>query len=518
MSTKVIISNLTRLKSKYKSGFSKIRSAIDALVKSDKARGIQTRLVFVDDVNEMKKMSGKAVTNASDPRQNKAAVDAIYSTLIPDYLVILGATDVIPHQDLSNPIFGRMDMDKICWGDIPYACEAPYSQEPQKFIGPTRVLGRIPDITKGDGTHYLTGMLATASKWRSRSAGDYSSYLGISADIFKGSTALSLRNTFGSDADLQVSPPDGPQWNASFLSRRSHFVNCHGTPSDPHFYGQRGGQYPVAHDATWLNGRLTEGTVAAAVCCYGAELYDPAPVNNQQIGICSTYLGNGAYGFFGSTTIAYGGYDVNATGDLISQYFLKRVLSGASQGRAALEARQKFAQSKAELDPADLKTLAQYILLGDPSIQPVNRLPEHETLESTGRMRAAKSGARFSEYEVASRRRQLLANGMSITRTQAAVSERRSADAPVAIARVLRQLAKQNGMSSPELMSFDIERPSLRMKKTFAALVANMRAPTAFHVAIEKLNEEHSNVLRIVMLIAKEEQGQIVSVRKLFSR
>ena len=43
----------------------------------------------------------------------------------------------------------------------------------------------------------------------------------------------------------------------------------------------------------------------AAECCYGAELYEPAKAQGQA-GIANTYLGEGAIGFLGSTTIAYG--------------------------------------------------------------------------------------------------------------------------------------------------------------------------------------------------------------------
>ena len=51
------------------------------------------------------------------------------------------------------------------------------------------------------------------------------------------------------------------------------------------------------------------------------------------------------------------------------QYFLLAILEGASLG-ARTVARQKFVQQTAELDPIDLKTLAQFNLLGDPSIHP----------------------------------------------------------------------------------------------------------------------------------------------------
>ena len=71
---------------------------------------------------------------------------------------------------------------------------------------------------------HLAGVLKTASTWRSRSAAVYASYLGNSA-------------AFGSGTDLQLSPPNGPQWNNSLLLRSPYFINCHGAPSDPHFYG-----------------------------------------------------------------------------------------------------------------------------------------------------------------------------------------------------------------------------------------------------------------------------------------
>src|SRR4030095_5850740 len=41
-------------------------------------------------------------------------------------------------------------------------------------------------------------------------------------------------------------------------------------------------------------------------------------------------------------------------------------------GRAALVARQQFVQRSAQMDPTDLKTLAQFCLYGDPSVHPVN--------------------------------------------------------------------------------------------------------------------------------------------------
>jgi hypothetical protein len=47
------------------------------------------------------------------------------------------------------------------------------------------------------------------------------------------------------------------------------------------------------------------------------------------------------------------------------------VLGGASLGLAALMARQQFVDRTSQMDAVDLKTLAQFYLLGDPSVHPI---------------------------------------------------------------------------------------------------------------------------------------------------
>src|SRR5690349_11927320 len=101
MDDKIIVSNRSALTQKYKSaGVTKIRAAVAALIAADKVRGINTRLVFLDDATAMKTFKGKAVTNQSNSRQNKEAIDAIFRKVDPEYLMILGAPDVVPHQDM----------------------------------------------------------------------------------------------------------------------------------------------------------------------------------------------------------------------------------------------------------------------------------------------------------------------------------------------------------------------------------------------------------------------------------
>jgi hypothetical protein len=105
---KVILTNLEALKSKYgNAGVVKICGAVDSLIASDKQRGLVTSLIALDNAAAMKKLAFARVTDAGDPKQNKDAIDGIYKALAPDYMLILGAIDVIPHQDLQNPMYDR---------------------------------------------------------------------------------------------------------------------------------------------------------------------------------------------------------------------------------------------------------------------------------------------------------------------------------------------------------------------------------------------------------------------------
>src|SRR6185437_10111629 len=99
----LILTNVSRLQGKYGAGFSRIQTVIDQLITADQARGLETRLIALDDSTQMQKLNAAPVTNALDPKQNKKAIDGVYKELVPEYMMILGAQDVVPHQDLSNP-------------------------------------------------------------------------------------------------------------------------------------------------------------------------------------------------------------------------------------------------------------------------------------------------------------------------------------------------------------------------------------------------------------------------------
>jgi len=527
---KVIVTNVSQLRAKYGAKFRTVAAAAKHLMAADAKRGLTTRWVALDSTATMKRLKGHAVTVPSSQQQNKAAVDAVARALTPDYVLILGSVDVVPHQDLRNPVYSPgNDDDPYASGDLPYSCEQPYSRRVEDFRGPTRVVGRLPDLTGTGDAGYLSGLLKVAANYTGLTRKGFASYLGMSADAWKGSTEMSVSTVFGSSKDLQLVPPRGARWSPTLLERRSHFINCHGAPADTRFYGQRGDNYPVAHDAALIDGKLTPGTVVAAECCYGAELFDPKRARGQA-GICNTYLKSKAWGFFGSSTIAYGPATGNGSADLICQYFLEAVLAGSSLGRAALEARQRFVRSASVLDPTDLKTLAQFSLMGDPSIHPV--WTAHKGLSRTKAFRKAFPAAGVLPLGRSLRRDRLLRDGITLSRTVSA-ARRAGATRPTAkIRQVLTQAARESDLKSCSLTSFGVHHPAAALLKGPGAPPGRRSGATGVHMIIgsrrgvargsgrrtEGRPTGASKVPRVVVVVATVRDGALERLRRLHSR
>ncbi|MDC8447992.1 MAG: hypothetical protein LV473_06520 [Nitrospira sp.] len=507
MDDKVIVTNHSALMKKYgRQGTAKIRQAVRALTAADKKRGLKTRVVYLDDAKVMKKFGGKPVANVADPRANKEAIDAVFTSLQPDYLMILGAPDVVPHQDLDNPVYNPQDGDDDtqAWGDVPYACEAPYSRDPARFVGPTRVVGRVPDLVSAAEPSYLLMLLKTATSAQCREPDLYAGYLGLSAAEWEGSTRMSINNIFGQATDLLLSPPTGPDESHGRLGNRAHFINCHGAPASPEFWGQRGNSYPTALTTKATEGKIVDGTVAAVECCYGAELYD-ATTLGIELPICQSYLRQGAYGYFGSTTIAYGPAGANGAADLICQYFLLQILEGASLGRAALAARQQFVQGTAQMDPIDLKTLAQFCLLGDPSLHPVLR----NTPTTVPKNTVTSQAERFFRAE---RRAKLQETGAFLSKTKPTASQQVPArKLSPTTKQALANIAKQAGLESSQAFSaFAVKgAPSPKREASKGSAV-----PSRYFVTVgTPRNGQVDNVKRGVAVVAKETNGRIVAYR-----
>src|SRR6187455_3213691 len=196
---KVIVTNTSALKAKYGDKYARVKTAIDRLIAADKARGLKTRLISIDVEADMTRLRIQPVVGIADQQGAKAAVDAIYKRHQPDYILLLGAPDVVPHIDLSNPMTGTPDDDDdpTVPSDVPYACDAAWSRRPQDFVGPTRVVGRLPDLAGAQDPAYLVKLLGTATRYASRDLTAYSEHLAITAKLWTKSTTETVTNLFG---------------------------------------------------------------------------------------------------------------------------------------------------------------------------------------------------------------------------------------------------------------------------------------------------------------------------------
>jgi hypothetical protein len=500
---KIIVSNRAALTAKYgAAGVAKIKAGVTALITADAARGLKSRLVYLDDAVAMKRFKGRAVTASANMRENKEAIDAIFRAANPEYLMILGAPDIVPHQDMANPAFEPPDddPDKYAFGDLPYACDAPYSRDIATFKGPTRVVGRLPDLMMKSGppTHLLA-LLRTAEKYKSRDVADYSKYFGLSTQSWHKSTEKSLTEIFGGSGALTIAPPGGPTHPDKRMAPLSHFINCHGGDTDPNFYGEKGNSQPISLTSKGIAKKIKPGTVASVECCFGAQMYDSVTLAID-LPICQRYLIRGAYGYFGSSTIAYGPAVGNGAADYITQYFLLAILDGASLGRAALLARQQFVAQTSELDPVDLKTLAQFSLLGDPSIVPAKvdsatKVPKSADTEANERQ-----GRR-------ERRTKLAAAGKLLQDTKPTASRRATKVRKSAtVNKALANIAREAGIGArKEFKAFDVKTPKGARPRGTKAVPKASR----YYVAVYRPKKDD----RSVAAVAKEVSGRIVGYR-----
>ena len=391
LATKVVIVHKQALVGKYgRSGYAKIKAELDTMAKHDASRGVAMSIVLLDS-----KLSGEGVTEAkpSNAFKFKEAIDSIYTSKgEPEYLLLLGGPDVIPHVPLRNPWDGDSpyDEDAIVHSDLPYASNAKHALDARKFLDAPRAIGRIPDIPGSTSVSYLVSRIKEAAV---SPAIKGRKHFALSTKTWESASTAIISQLFGASASLHCCPTGSPPWDLTKIKKPFQFINCHGAIRSPGFFGEprnSAGELPNAIDTGALAKKVVPGAVVVSECCYGAELYQPRAKGPMQ-GMAHTYLEEGATTFLGSTTIAYGGLEAQDLGcaDELCLEFFEGILSGVSSGQSLVAARRKMITNEPTLDNFQIKTLAQFILLGDPSHRPVpNAVPK-----SARKNIAAKSGA-----------------------------------------------------------------------------------------------------------------------------
>jgi hypothetical protein len=390
-SIKLSVTVRSALERKYPAAaLKKIDRALAAWQRAEKARGIVTVHVALDRAADLAAHGVAPLDGRVTAARAKRAIDALAAKLAPDYIVLIGGHDVVPHFELPNPIFEPGpdgDPDRTVPSDNPYACTRPFrAGDPKSYLVPDRVVGRLPDLPAADGQGdpaTLLAALRTATRWQPHPAAHFgTAYATCTATWSPAGRAL-MKYLEQPTADLMVSPPvtDTSALARRRLGRPIHVIKCHGADLDAHFYGEavRGTpKFPEVLASPTLAGRVAPGALAAAVCCYGASVYAPdAPdaIPRGVLPVPVAYLHAGALAFMGSTKIAYVGPRTMLCADWIVGSYIKRALAGASLGRALLESKQEYMrwlQGQGQPpDAADEKTMIEFVLLGDPAIHPV---------------------------------------------------------------------------------------------------------------------------------------------------
>lgn len=383
---KLSVTHKGKLLRKYgQPGYDAIANAILSWIQKDSARGITTIHVELDDPQALAQYGVQPVTGTVTPRKIKAAVDALCKSLSPDYLVLLGSGDVIPFFEVPNPSYNPLDLqgdlDATVPTDNPYACSRPFNvSKRDTYLIPDRAVGRIPDLPGQSDPTWLTDYLTSVEAWKLAPTQDYADDLFLCCDAWKGSGNHCVQFLSRATKRLLISPPmeDTSGGLRKRHKTRLHMIKCHGAPLDASFYGQKGDHYPPVLKSSSLHKRTVQGTVVGAMCCYGASLFDPQDAAAREPGappIPSVYLKQGAWGFGGSTTIAWVGVNEMLCADWVIASFLRGVMQGASLGRALLDGKQDLVrwinQQGRTPDIAEEKTLLQFLLLGDPGVHAV---------------------------------------------------------------------------------------------------------------------------------------------------
>ena len=210
--------------------------------RADDTRGVSTLVVGLDDPAQMPDPD-HVVRRATNAVQAKVAIDTVFQAHQPHYLMILGGVDIVPQQPLKNPKHSSDDVSATVPSDLPYACSNPeYSLDIGQFTGPTRVIGRLPDVTGYSNPAYLEGLLRTATGAVPQKAPGGNRVLAMSARKWYSLTEAVLTGPYPhSVPTIHTSPGEGPDWADDYLKLPLHFINCHGGKSDCRFYGDAGG-------------------------------------------------------------------------------------------------------------------------------------------------------------------------------------------------------------------------------------------------------------------------------------
>lgn len=375
--TKIIVSNRSALQQKYGADqATAIEEEMDFIIGMDGVRGISTKLVMLDD---KKQLEDYAVNNPKDEEENKKAIDFLFENgeRDIDYLTLFGGPDVIPFQGLKDPL----KEGELFFTDLPYACTAAYGTNVDRFLAPKRSIGRLPDLYLPAGKKFskpeiiaafLRRMLTNYSQFESKPLQEYKKIFGMIAEEQKVFQKDLLQNLFQDSKKIHNCPPIF-EWEEEEMDCLLHYFALFGKKESDKWYADSklleiAYGYSYKADEKMLSPLLDkeiilqEGALVLNQTSYGAGL----SYEGKYMPLANVYFLNGAAGFLGSVSKV----EQNEYQNQVFLEWMTQIQKGESLGNAFLGAVLQSG-SLEKLPKEAKKAIAQWVMLGDSSYQPV---------------------------------------------------------------------------------------------------------------------------------------------------
>lgn len=367
MASKIIVTNKMALEAKYgKTGSDSVLLTLNTMVAMDRQmRNIPSFVLLLDDKNQMSLYGAKNVIDPQDERQVKETIDKICKNIKPDYILLLGGRDIIPHQHLVHP----GDPQKQVESDLPYACSTTYHTSVDAYLKPERMVSRLPDTTKNtegaDGTKFVKVIL-DACRQNARDRKDYEKCFAVSAADFKSFRLKNIKEWFSDSQEMECCPPHNNVWSREQYDCLIHYFALYGFPDQSEWFEDKE-KTKTAYDCKNGNMHLENGTIVISQCSYGAQLFEH--IRKQPI--CNVYMENKACAFLGSTGECSPGSAGNKE-DVLIAAFLREIKNGKSIAQAFLRARKDLITDLGHASIEEKLVMAQWVLYGDGCIQPMS--------------------------------------------------------------------------------------------------------------------------------------------------
>jgi Tetratricopeptide repeat len=387
----ILLTNKSALLRRYgAAGCAAIDRRLKILAEALCRRGIQVYCCYSDDASSLQIGEHIALAPvAQEAAAIRELVRAIADGLSQQQrqlgtLLLIGGDDIIPFHRLPNPL---ADADQAVLSDN------PYGTDDAGYLLPQRTVARLPDGAGTDPSLLLTlldQMIEHHRRGEHSSAGRRAAALlglrlgprarvsmadGYSADVWR-DTSRAVLDAISPDAPLGYCPPLDAD---SFVVESSSagavlYLNLHGASGLPNWYGQpdeahrgQAERLPIALRPDSFERSPIIGGLLISEACYGLDLAGRTAQNSIPL----RALAEGALACVGATVNAYGSTSAPLLGaDLLCQRLLGQLQHGAPVGTGLREARLEFAQAmyrrQGYLDDVDIKTLTEFVLLGDP--------------------------------------------------------------------------------------------------------------------------------------------------------